>query len=508
MIKKLAIVFVLFASVTKAQPRPPQVYIQNTVDVPIISGLATLTIGAEIPNCCSTTIVGEFQLTVDGVPSGIMIQGAPSTIVVDTLQILDGVRVLSFIGLPADVWPVPGQVVVDNIPGPATQSSVLVCGYSQKLSGIGPGMATNPACFQRALPLARSASYPHVSIPATPTATIPLRGDLMVEHVIPNTALHRDSHFLWRHRNGEVFVASMPSNFGTDYRTFPDSVDRFPLSDGPRGVGFVSPYITGAVHPVSGELYFVEKGRNFGRLGRIQLNGTIETLAGYRLRNGVVPCFYRDSLCDHSSTKELIGDFSAYPTPGFHTPYDLSFDLADPTKIYVADFDGGIVAQVDLSTPAKKVTVLASGLSAPMSVSATDDGVWVLERGTGNLRKITATGAQPPALTGFLTGTSVGDTFCIRSAGHGSEGERHVYLSNRTGIYHFRPSDANFRLEGALPTTNAWVWFDVDRHGELGPAGSTWNHLFVAIFSPTEQVYRFQPETQTWTGLFAANFQR
>ena len=56
--------------------------------------------------------------------------------------------------------------------------------------------------------------------------------------------------------------------------------DRFPFRDGPRGVGWMSPYTTGQVDSRGG-LAFVETG---GPLRYLKPDGEIITVAGWRVK--------------------------------------------------------------------------------------------------------------------------------------------------------------------------------------------------------------------------------
>jgi hypothetical protein len=109
--------------------------------------------------------------------------------------------------------------------------------------------------------------------------------------------------------------------------------ERFPMSDGPRGVSWMSAYVQGTVHR-DGRFAFAELG---GRVGYLHPDGFIQTLAGLRLKAGKLPVWIHKPTTAVRQNQELIGSWPDYDNDddkGFHMPMDVAIDPLNANHLY------------------------------------------------------------------------------------------------------------------------------------------------------------------------------
>ena len=94
---------------------------------------------------------------------------------------------------------------------------------------------------------------------------------------------------------------------------------------------------------------------------------------------------------DHSAGCAITGG-------DFYNPTNVGFPTNYVGDYFFADYCGGWIRSVDLSTRA--VTTFASGISNPTDVRVGNDGaLYYIERGSGSIRKITYNASTAPTIT-------------------------------------------------------------------------------------------------------------
>lgn len=515
-IPTLAFLLLLFASCVFSQQNTS--LITDVVDgqetyhapPPVISGVVEVVQQLYVPNCCSgVPRTLDYTARLFGEHGNFAVANlteAPTKFSIDTTQVRDGVYALTYTEQDPTLFPIASIVIVDNVPGPAMVTMAPACGYDVPGGGTAPGSFNPPNCILVPVDPPQPPVYPFPFVAATPYQTIPAHEDLIVEYVVPNWPLYHYQTRWWRSQNGEPYVQALFNEGHRDFDVFKDIVDRRPFADGPRGIGYWTGAITGAVHPVTGELYFVEKGAKWGRLGKMSLDGATTTLAGFRLKANTLPFHPWDGTAPFGSQLEKVGDWSEYPPGRFRLPMDLAFDPNDVNTLYVADVDNQRIARVDLSVDPVKVYPHAEGLDRPTSVQVGNDGVYFIERDLRQLRFIDAQGASSTSVQYGCRPLNA------RMAGHGNDppdGREHVYAicPDSGQIMHW-----NHTVLSATATfePNTWSWLEVDRACASGPCGvnpegQKFNQLFVAASYASENFMRFDHQTSTWSNVTHAN---
>jgi hypothetical protein len=241
------------------------------------------------------------------------------------------------------------------------------------------------------------------------------------DQAVPYTQLYRellvpvrldDIHRPNVDRRGIVSTFNrQPYEWDTFYAKYP----RVALLDGPRGVGSLSmlAHAMGSLRPDSLKIYFCDP----WRFGRIDEDGTITTLVGYRHKTP--PGHYETDPAIMPANLELVGDWSAVPESlrGLHECWGAAWwkrsVLTDPNAppiggeqphlvgpvCFLTSPQTGCVFRVefsatDRSAPAR-VTVFASGLADPWDVVEDNDVVYISERFAHRISKWdAATGAS------------------------------------------------------------------------------------------------------------------
>jgi len=177
--------------------------------------------------------------------------------------------------------------------------------------------------------------------PANPNLTSwrtpPYNTDLYSEHLTPAGGLFQEQPMWWEDlpsHPGLFFVRGMTPKHNEDARSLDDH-NTFPVSDGPRGIGWVSPYIQGIVDG-AGRLVFAETS---GRVGWLLPTGEIYTLAGWTLAPNRTAVWIRKPLDAIRGSQELRGGGATFTTTtkGFGRPLDVAFDRSNPFVLYVPD---------------------------------------------------------------------------------------------------------------------------------------------------------------------------
>lgn len=244
------------------------------------------------------------------------------------------------------------------------------------------------------------AKFEPTLVPLAPCAPQPF------SNVLPPSQLYRE--YLVPMKGDVDILRSVKSvegvvhSFNQQSYAYASLVNQLPstsLLDGPRGrgsLGFVT-HLMPSERPDSQKIYFSDP----WRIGRIDADGTITTLAGYR-HGGAIPGDKRPNL----SALELVGDWSQCPAQytGFHEVWGWTWDgrtlATDPNAapiggeqphtglgpvVYVANTRKGCINKLqfnghDRSAPVK-VTAPFAGLDDPWDCVALDGVLYVAERG-------------------------------------------------------------------------------------------------------------------------------
>jgi hypothetical protein len=207
--------------------------------------------------------------------------------------------------------------------------------------------------------------YPQPVVRGSPLLTTPKPSELYAELIAPVLELFQRNHQFFQTADGHVVAMPFNTNGGEHYElSAAPFVDRMPLRDGPRNVGYVTAYISGVVHPVTEGLIFAELGEKRGRVGQIALDGAVQTLAGFRIKEGVLPYLPGDLTIPETlraQQYEKVGVFQNGPQQ-FSRPMDIAIDPRNANIIYVADSGNHRIARMDISQTPVVVTTYAGSL--------------------------------------------------------------------------------------------------------------------------------------------------
>lgn len=463
----------------------------------------------------------SFQLAIDEQPVGpvldVTLLGGVTTLRWDSRSVADGVHAFSLRVLehPGDYTYVtlPLVLVVDNVPGPVTgPQDIPVCPYYRNLAVL--GRHDTPRCdwvhFPGTVPTPQG--HPQPVVHGTPFRTLVPNTALYVEHVMNVSELFSRSQRFFQMGNGQIVAVPFNNRSGNYLETGAVRVDTFPISDGPRNVAYVSSYTNGVVHPVTEELIFIEQLETHGRIGKVALDGTVTTIAGFRTKAGFVPYHPYDTTIPASvraQQYERIGNFVDGPV-GFRVPTDVAVDPRNPQIFYVADYGNHRIVAVDsTTTPATVSTYVGSrtgrsghqdgnGTEAlffhPFSLVMDRSGVmYVSDRDNHLIRKIDAD-RHVTTVVGQAAGTH--PTYWTSSRTTAAT-NRSRYMVNGNfatatllfpGVIRLDSRDNLILGEDQLGTirrvnvatetvelvripgaTSPWIWLDVDREGTFGP---------------------------------------
>jgi hypothetical protein len=366
----------------------------------------------------------------------------------------------------------------------------------------------------------------------TPWTAPPYEADLYLEQLGPNGDYAAGAQMWWEDppHPGVPFVRALDPDQSQDPRGLRVDAqhEKFPFRDGPRGVGWMSPYVSGQVDSRGG-FAFVETG---GPARYLKPDGEIVTVAGWRVQPGRDPIWSSKPLATIRGVMEKRGQW----TEGrgeFHTPLDLAIDPRNENVWYVAGFEDHCIWKIEIAdlaaNPAAnnaRVSVFAGDpnhtagfadgnghaarFNGPASLvfDPVSDALYVADQDNDAIRRITRDGA----VTTLFGSPGMADRLRARGAADVFDQDANRGLSNftvsaveagkRPDIY--KPqcirvdSDGNLVLlelgygsiRRIVPATGAtallgnvhqifgqggednyrgWAWLDVDRWGHSGP---------------------------------------
>ena len=197
----------------------------------------------------------------------------------------------------------------------------------------------------------------------------PYESDLYQEEMQPHSDLFLPVQMWWEEPKGTIsegvtFIRSIGSKFGGEHTTHlynwidfggPRSTSEFgfsghknlPYKDGPRGIGWMSPFVTGQVDSTGG-LAFVEAG---GPLRYLSATGELTTVAGWRVMPGKDPVWIQKPLDSIRQNMELRGNwingqYTDLALRGFHYPTDVTIDPQNETIWDIAGFGDNCIWKV------------------------------------------------------------------------------------------------------------------------------------------------------------------
>ena len=465
----------------------------------------------------------RMQMTVDGQPFGtpIDITSLPINLSWDSRTVPDGDHVISATILESpssapNLYFFPQIIVVDNNAGPITGvQRVPVCPPWISEIGLGVFKGAGSSCdyvtYPGAIPPLQG--HPQPIVPGIAFTTRLAPSELYAERPVPMLSLFAKNQHFFQTKEGHVVALPFNTHGGDKYEKAALFVDHQPFSDGPRNVGYVTGYINGAVDPLSEGLYFVEQGEKRGRIGKISLDGTISTIAGYRTKAGFLPYVPNDPTIPETTRDnqyERIGNFIDGPI-GFRRPMDIAIDPRNSDILYIADSANNRIAKVDASFIPARVSTYAGSLTGqaglrngigtdalfnePFSIAMAKDGtMYVADRSNSLIRQIDqnqnvttlvgqgytsvpseaslqdadrATTRATQMKNGDFSVASIIYPFVIRL-----DSQQNIILGeNFLGT--IRKINLQTRMvEGPLRIPQAspqWIWLDVDREGTFGP---------------------------------------
>lgn len=364
---------------------------------------------------------------------------------------------------------------------------------------------------------------------AQPWSDPPYAADLYLERLMPNAEWETGLQMWWDELPHSLpFVRELKAKYtNDDHRTarVDGLQERLPFKDGPRGVGWIGNVITGEVD-AQGRFAFAETG---GRVGYMMPDGSIVTVAGWRVRPDRDPAWITKSMDQIRGNMELRGVWTEGQRPGeaggFRTPLDIAIDPRDDRVWYVASYEDHCIWRVviDSSTMVGTVSVFAGSpqhiagavdgvghnarLNGPTSIAfdPATDVMYVTDQGNHSIRRITRAGAVTtlwgrPDMEAWL-GARVSDIYSqaqTRSvsrlqvtAAEAQQGVRpDVYVPQTVRldsrgrlivlelgyglIRRFDPVTGEVRQLGFVDNkferfAFGWAWLDVDRWGRSGP---------------------------------------
>jgi hypothetical protein len=387
----------------------------------------------------------------------------------------------------------------------------------------------------------------------------PYQEDLYLELMAPHSELFASAQMWWEDppHPGVPFARGLPPKHGEDHRSLriDNLQERLPFKDGPRGVGWMSPYVTGQIDS-RGRFAFAEVG---GRVGWLLPDGEVITVAGWRVKPDKDPTWYLKPLDVVRRNMELRGQWVegkyAGEAGGFRTPLDVAIDPQNENIFYVVGYEDHCVWKIEITdarTNDVRVSVFAGSLNhtpgfqdgaghlarfnGPASCvwDPTSDALYVADQDNDAIRKITRDGRVTtlfgsPGMANRLQSRGLADVFnqsanraasrfevtapeaaggskpdiytpqCIRVDSHGNI----VLLELGYGaIRRINPATGETKKLGEVGQKFAefdrgWAWLDVDRWGNAGPLDGIYWCKFVGGEVDGEQGDRFN-EVYAW----------
>lgn len=357
----------------------------------------------------------------------------------------------------------------------------------------------------------------------TPWTAPPQDADLYLEQLAPNGDYAQGAQMWWEDppHPGVPFARALGPNNSQDHRSLRVDAQhqKFPFRDGPRGVGWMSPYISGQIDSRGG-FAFVETG---GPARYMKADGEIITVAGWRVQPGRDPIWSSKPLATIRGVMEKRGQWSE-GRGEFFTPLDVAIDPQNENVWYVVGYEDHCVWKIeirDLAANDVRVSVFAGSpehspgfadgnghaarFRGPASLvfDPVADVLYVADQDNDAIRRITRAGAVTtlfgsPGMADRLRGRGASDVFdqdanralsrfavtsapdiyrpqCIRVD---SDGKLILLELGYGSIRRIDPATGNAILlgdvhqifgEGGADTYRGWAWLDVDRWGNSGP---------------------------------------
>lgn len=321
----------------------------------------------------------------------------------------------------------------------------------------------------------------------TPWTTPPHATDLYLEQLAPNGSYVAGAQLWWEDppHPGVPFARALDPNQSQDHRSLRVDAahERFPFRDGPRGVGWMSAYVSGQVDSKGG-FAFVETG---GPARYLKPDGEIVTVAGWRVKPGRDPVWSSKPLATIRTVMEKRGQWIDGRGELF-TPLDVAIDPKNENVWYVVGYEDHCVWKIeieDLESNRVRVSVFAGdpnhspGLAdgtrhaarfrgpASLVFDPVRDVLYVADQDNDAIRRITREGV----VTTLFGSPLINKPQCIRVD---SEGNLVLLELGSGSIRRIDPVNGNVRLLGKVNQIfeedyRGWAWLDVDRWGNSGP---------------------------------------
>ena len=346
----------------------------------------------------------------------------------------------------------------------------------------------------------------------TPWSAPPYAADLYLEQLAPGGDYVAGAQLWWEDppHPGVPFVRALDPNQSQDHRGLRIAAkhEKLPFRDGPRGVGWMSPYVSGQVDSRGG-FAFVETG---GPARYLRPDGEIVTVAGWRVRPGRDPVWSSKPLATVRSVMEKRGQW----TEGrgeFFTPLDLAIDPKNENVWYVTGYEDHCVWKIeieDLAANRVRVSVFAGDPNhapgfadgaghaarfrgpASLVFDPVSDSLYVADQDNDAIRRISRAGVVTtvigaPGAAARLRARGAADVFdhnanralgdeiympqCIRVDSRGNL----ILLELGYGwIRRIDPATRAWKHLGDVHQNfeeeyRGWAWLDVDRWGNSGP---------------------------------------
>jgi hypothetical protein len=386
----------------------------------------------------------------------------------------------------------------------------------------------------------------------------PYEEDLYLELMAPHTPLFMPAQMWWEHPAfpGIPFIRGMPPKWGEDHRALRPDHERFPYKDGLRGVAWMSSFVTGAIRS-DGTFAFAEAG---GRVGWMRPNGTVVTLAGFRVNPQRDPMWVNHPISVVRQNMELRGRWlngiRSGEAGGMRTPLDVAIDPQNENILYVAAYEDHCIWKVQVNDTAGDdvdVSVFAGDVNhgagfadgtgtaarfrGPASLvwDTVSDRLYVADQDNDAIRAITRSGIVTtlfgePGMENRLISRGSPDVFdqddnrsraqfevSSAQAGNGIRPEIYVPQTIRVdsqgnililelgfgAIRRIVPSTGVTRKMAEINQKFArfdrgWAWFDIDRWGNSGPRDGIYWVKFVGASVDGDNFEHFN-EIYAWT---------
>jgi hypothetical protein len=371
----------------------------------------------------------------------------------------------------------------------------------------------------------------------TPWQLPPVEASLYQELMGPHTELFHAVQMWWDHiaHPNAPYIRGMTPQHGEDHRFLrvDKKHERFPMTDGPRGIGWMSPYVSGQVDS-QGRFAFAEAG---GRIGYMLPDGEIITVAGWRVHPDKDPLWWEKPTEQVRQNMQLRGNWQE-GRGEFFTPLDIAIDPQDESIWYVVSYEDHVVWKVelpnDLYTQEAIVSVFAGDpahstgsadgngqdarFNGPSSIvfDPVNDVLYVADQDNDAIRQITRSGEVStlfgqPGMRQRIESRGVDgldqvnsrsvSTFEVSQAQAGQGVRPDIYLPQvirvdskgrlillEIGYGAIRRIDP---LTGVTETLGevqqkhrafdrGWAWLDVDRYGNAGPLDGIYWCKFVS----------------------------